>query len=271
MDWIENRPTEGRRSLRLAELWARRELVGFLALRDLKARYKQAFFGVAWAILQPLAGMVVLTAIFRHLAHVPSDNVPYIPFVLVGYSFWSYVSSTIGGMTTSFVSNAPLITKVYFPRLSIPVGALLPNLVDLGISMVVIVVSIAAYGVAPTIAVLTIPVWILALMSVAFGSGLLLGTLNVRYRDVGQIVGLLTQLWFFASPVAYPSSLVHGTWSWVYRLNPVVTVVDGARWALLAGPPPGRTAVMSLIGGAVLFVGGVWYFVANERRFADII
>ena len=270
-EWIENRPTQGRRSLGLAELWACRELIGFLALRDLKGRYKQAAFGVAWGVLQPLAGMVVLTVVFRHLAHVPSDGVPYIPFVLVGYSFWSYVASTIGGMTTSFVANAPLITKVYFPRLSIPVAAVFPNLVDLGISLIVIAVSIVVYGVSPTIAIVTLPLWILALMAVAFASGLLLGTLNVQYRDVGQVVGLLTQLWFFASPVAYPSSLVHGAWLWVYSLNPVVGVLNGARWALLAAPPPGPSAVMSLIGGVVLFGVGVWYFLANERRFADII
>jgi ABC-type polysaccharide/polyol phosphate export permease len=270
-EWIENRPTQGKRSLGLPELWASRELVGFLALRDLKGRYKQAVFGLAWGVVQPLAGMLVLTLVFRHLAHVPSDHLPYIPFVLVGYSFWSYVASTISGMTTSFVINAPLITKVYFPRLSIPIGALLPSLVDLAISMIVIAVSIVAYGVTPTVAILTLPLWILALMAVAFASGLLLGTLNVQYRDVGQVVGLLTQLWFFASPVAYPASLVHGRWLWAYELNPVVGVLNGARWSLLGGPAPGRTAVMSLIGGLALFVAAIWYFLANERRFADII
>ena len=268
--WVENKASAGRRSLDLRELWKFRELIGFLALRDLKVRYKQAAFGVLWAVLQPLVGMVVLTLVFHRLAHLPSDGIPYLPFVARVYR-WSYFSATVAAITSSFVTNAPLMTKVYFPRLTTPVGTALPNLLDLGIGLIVIVASIVVYGIAPTIAIVTVPLWLLALVVLTFSTGLLLATLNVQYRDVGQVVGLLMQLWFFASPVAYASSLVHGAWQWVFHLNPMVAILDGLRWALLSGPAPGAADWVSLASGVVLLTIGIRYFVANERRFADII
>ncbi len=269
--WVENRPGGPGAVAALGEVWAFRELVSFLALRDIKVRYKQAAFGVAWAVLQPIAGMAILTVVFHRLAKVGSAGVPYVPFVLLGYAAWTYFSGTVSTMTTSFVHNAPLVTKVYFPRLAMPVAATVPNLVDLGIGMVVVVAFLPAYGVTPTPALITLPLWLLALVVVAGAAGLLLGTLNVQYRDVGQVVGLLTQMLFFASPVAYASTLVRGRLAWVYHANPLVAVLDGLRWALLAGPAPGAQCVVSLLTGAAMLAGGLWYFFAGERRFADVI
>ena len=269
--WVENTASDGRRSLDLRELWKFRELVGFIALRDIRVRYKQAAFGVLWAVVQPLVGMVVLALVFHRLAHLPSDGIPYLPFALLGYTAWTYFSATVAAITSSFVTNASLVTKVYFPRLTTPVGTTLPNLLDLGIGLVVVVAFMVGYGIAPTVAVLTVPLWLLALVVFTFSTGLLLATLNVQYRDVGQVVGLLMQLWFFASPVAYASSLVHGGWQYVFHLNPMVAILDGLRWAFLSGPAPGAADWVSLASGAALLTIGIRYFVATERRFADII
>jgi homopolymeric O-antigen transport system permease protein len=270
--WIENRPARGLRRLDLRELWQYRELGGFLALRDLKTRYKQAAFGAAWAVLQPLAGVAVLTIVFRRLAKVPSEGVPYPVFAFVGLSFWSYLSGSVVKATQSLVGNSALVTKVYFPRLLVPLAALLPGLVDLGLSLVVLAPLLLVYGVAPTWALLTLPVWLVVLVAVAFGVGVCLATLNVQYRDVNQLITLLVQLWFFISPVAYPSSLVPERWRLLYALNPVTAVLDGARWALLGSrPPPAASLAVSLCVTVLLGVGGVVYFQRTERRFADVI
>jgi ABC-type polysaccharide/polyol phosphate export permease len=269
--WVENKSSAGRRSLDLRELWQFRELVGFIALRDIRVRYKQAAFGVLWAVFQPLVGMVVLALVFHRLAHLPSDGIPYLPFVLLGYTAWTYFSATVGAITSSFVTNASLVTKVYFPRLSTPVGTTLPNLLDLAIGLVVVVAFMVGYGLRPTVAILTVPLWLLALVVLTFSTGLVLATLNVQYRDVGQVVGLLMQLWFFASPVAYASSLVRGGWQYVFHLNPMVAILDGLRWAFLSGPAPGAADWVSLASGMALLAIGIRYFVATERRFADII
>lgn len=269
--WVENRPSGGRRSLDLRELWRFRELAGFLALRDLKVRYKQAAFGILWALIQPIVGMAVLALVFRRLAHLPSDGIPYLPFALLGYTAWTYFSASLSTITSSFVTNASLVTKVYFPRLSTPISSALPGLVDLGIGLTVVVGFMVGYQVTPTIAILTVPLWLMALVLLTFGVGLLLATLNVQYRDVNQIVGLIVQLWFFASPVAYASSLVHGNWKYVFWLNPMVGILDGLRWAILSGPAPGRVALVSMVSGVAILVVALRYFVANERRFADII
>jgi ABC-type polysaccharide/polyol phosphate export permease len=270
-EWVENHPGGPGGLTMIREVWRFRELVSFLALRDLKVRYKQAAFGVAWAVLQPLAGMAILTVVFHRLAHVSSGGIPYVPFVLLGYAAWTYFSSTLSGMTASFVQNTPLVTKVYFPRLAMPVAAALPSLVDLGIGLLVVAAFVPAYGISPTLAVVTLPLWLAALGVAAFGTGLVLSTLNVRYRDVGQVVGLLIQLWFFASPVAYSSRLVTGPAAWAYHLNPMVAVLDGLRWSVLAGPAPGRTCLVSLAAGLVVLAGGLRYFFTVERRFADVI
>jgi lipopolysaccharide transport system permease protein len=269
--WIENRPSRGLRGLSLRELWEYRELAGFFALRDLKVRYKQAAFGAAWAVLQPLVGVVVFTLVFRRLAKVPSDGIPYPVFAFLGLAVWAYVSSGVTKAAQSLVSNSALVTKVYFPRLLAPLASVLPGLLDLALSLLVLGLLMLVYGIAPTWAILTLPLWLLALVATTLSVGLWLAALNVQYRDVNHAVTLLVQLWLFVSPVAYPSSLVPEAWGRLYALNPVVGLLDGFRWAVLGAPWPDISPFLSLAVTAALLVGGVLYFQRVERRFADVI
>lgn len=269
--WVENRPSRGLRGLDLRELWQYRELAGFLALRDLKVRYKQAAFGVAWAVLQPLIGVLVFTVIFRRLAKVPSDGIPYPVFAFLGLAVWSYVSSGVTKGSQSLVSNSPLVTKVYFPRLLAPLASSLPGLLDLALSLLMLGLLMLVYRVSPSWALLTLPLWLVALVAVTLSVGIWLAALNVQYRDVNHGVALLVQLWLFVSPVAYPSSLVPEAWQPVYALNPVSGVLDGFRWAALGAPPPGPDLLLSLGVTLVLLATGVLYFQRVERRFADVI
>jgi lipopolysaccharide transport system permease protein len=270
-EWIENRSGRGLRWPNLGELWQYRELAWFMALRDLKVRYKQAVFGAAWAVLQPLAGVVVFTVVFRRFADVPSEGIAYPIFALVGLTAWSYASTTVARATQSLVDNSALVSKVYFPRLLAPVAALLPGLVDLFISLVVAAVFVLIYDVHPTWAVLTLPLWILVMMVTVFGMGLGLGALNVSYRDINQAISLLIQLWLFVSPVAYPSSLVPPAWRGLYFANPMAGVIEGLRWALLDAPWPGSILFWSVPTTMLLLLGGMAYFEQTERRFADVI
>jgi lipopolysaccharide transport system permease protein len=269
--WVENRPSRGFRGLDLRELRQYRSLAGFLALRDLKVRYKQAAFGAAWAVLQPLIGVVVFTVVFRRLAKVPSDGIPYQVFAFLGLAVWAYVSSGVTKAAQSLVSNSPLVTKVYFPRVLAPLAAVLPGLLDLALSLVVLGALMAVARLAPTWAALTLPFWVLALLVVTLGVGIWLGALNVQYRDVNQAITLLVQLWLFLSPVAYPSSLVPDAWRPLYALNPLTGILDGFRWALLGAPWPGPTLAISLTVAAALLASSLVYFQRVERRFADVI
>jgi lipopolysaccharide transport system permease protein len=269
--WVENRPSRGFRGPGLRELWQYRELSGFLALRDLKVRYKQAVFGAAWAVLQPLAGVVVFTVVFQRLAKVPSDGIPYPLFAFTGLAVWTYHASSVTRAAQSLVGNAPLVTKVYFPRLLVPLAAVLPGLLDLALSLLTLGVMLVIYQMTPGWAVLTLPLWVLALMATTLGVGLWLSALNVQYRDVNHAITLLVQLWLFVSPVAYPSSMVEGGWRWLYALNPMTGVIDGFRWALVRGPEPGPTLLLSMAVTAAVLVSGMLYFQRTERRFADVI
>jgi lipopolysaccharide transport system permease protein len=269
--WVENRPSRGLRGLDLRELWRYRELAGFLALRDLKVRYKQAAFGAAWAVLQPLVGVVVFTLVFRRLAKVPSDGIPYPVFAFLGLAAWAYVSSGVTKGSQSLVSNSPLVTKVYFPRLLAPLASVLPGLLDLALSLFVLGLLMIVYRITPSWALLTLPLWLVALMAVTLSVGVWLAALNVQYRDVNHAVTLLVQLWLFVSPVAYPSSLVPHAWRPLYALNPVSGVLDGLRWATLGAPPPGTDVILSLGVTVALLISGVLYFQRVERRFADVI
>ena len=269
--WIENAPTKGRRALNLREVWAYRELVFFLAQRDLKARYKQAAFGVGWALVQPIVGVVVFTIVFNRLAGVSTGDVPYIVFALVGFLTWLYISSTVTATTGSLVGNAPLITKVYFPRLVAPLGALAPGMVDLAVGSGLVVGLMAYYGLAPDARLLALPLCLLGMMAAALAVGLLLATINVRYRDVGKTTAFLIQLWLLGSPVAYPSNLVTGEWRWVYAVNPVVGVIDSIRWSVLATEAPGPELIVSAASLAILLFLALRYFARTERSFADVI
>jgi len=269
--WIESRPTRGRRALRFGELWRYRELVTFLAVRDVKVRYKQAVFGGVWAIVQPLAGAAIFTVVFGQVADLPSDGIPYLVFTFAGFALWTYFSTSVNTARASLISNSSLITKVYFPRLAAPLASVLPALIDLGVALVVLAVLAYAAGVAPGIAVLTAPLFLVGTVVVAFGTGTLLAALTVQYRDLQQVFTVLVQLWLFASPVAYSSSLIHDRWRWAYALNPMAGVLDGWRWSVLGGPPPGWELLVSAAVAGVLLVTGLLVFQRNERRFADVI
>lgn len=269
--WVVSPVSGWRVRHRAKELWAYREMVFFLAVRDLQVRYKQAAFGILWAIVQPLAGALVFVVLFRRLAKIPSDGLPYLVFVFLGLAVWSYFSSALNSANGSLVANSALVTKVYFPRVAAPLSAVLPGLVDLGIALVMTGVLMAALGVAPGWQLMTLPLWVVAVAVFAFGTGMLLATLNVKYRDAHFAVGLVTQLWLFASPVAYPSSAVPDRWQLVYHLNPMAGVLEGFRWAVLDGRPPGASALASLLVGLSLLAVGFIYFMRSERRFADEI
>jgi ABC-type polysaccharide/polyol phosphate export permease len=269
--WVENRAPTGWHTVDLRELWAYRELIAFLAVRDVKVRYKQAALGMLWAVLQPLAGALVFTLVFDRIAGLPSEGVPYPVFAFVGVMVWTYFSTSIQTAMASLVGNVGLVTKVYFPRMAAPVAAVLPGLFDMAIAMGILVVLLVVYGVAPGIGLLVLPVCLVLLVALAFGVGLLLATLNVRYRDVKGVSALLLQLWLFASPVAYGSDVVEGRWGLIYDLNPMAGIIDSFRWALLGTEPPGLDALASLGVIAVILVVGVAVFSREERRFADVI
>lgn len=269
--WIENRPTYGRFSLPLGELWSYRELVWFLAQRDVKARYKQAVLGGAWAIVEPLAGAALLTVVFGRLANVPSDGIPFLLFAFAGFSLWSYVATSVNAARSSLVKNSALISKVYFPRIAAPLASVLPGLINLSVALLLLAVMMIWVGLAPSVAVITAPLFLLGAMIVALGAGTLFAALTVQYRDVEPVVGLLLQLWLFATPVAYATSLVKGPWRWVYSLNPMVSVVDGWRWSLLRGAPLGWEDLLSAVVGGLLLLLGLSVFQRGERRFADVI
>src|SRR2546423_3608002 len=270
--WIENRAATGWLApLKRGELLAHRELVLFLALKDLKLRYKQTVLGVGWAVVQPLAGALVLTVIFSRVAHLPSAGLPYLLFVYAGYALWSYLTSAIQAASQSLVGNAALVTKVYFPRLAAPLSSLLPGLLVLLASLVLLAAFMGYYGIAPAWRTLTLPLSILALVVLALGVGIWLAALSVRYRDVRLALPFLLQIWFFATPIVYAGSLVHGAWRYVYALNPMVGIVHGFRWALAGTGPPGVEHLVSLGSGLVILVTGLLYFAAADRNFADVV
>jgi lipopolysaccharide transport system permease protein len=269
--WVENRAPAGWHTVDLRELWAYRELIAFLAVRDVKVRYKQAALGMAWAVLQPLAGALVFTLVFSRIAGLPSDGVPYPLFAFVGVTAWTYLSTSIQTAMSSLVGNVGLVTKVYFPRMAAPIAAVLPGLFDMAIALVILAVLLVLYGVAPGPELLLLPLWVVVLVALAFGVGLLLATLNVRYRDVKGVSSLLLQLWLFASPVAYAGSVVEERWGLLYDLNPMAGIVDAFRWSLLGTDPPGPGALLSLAVVVLVLVVGVLVFAREERRFADVI
>ncbi len=269
--WRVNRPSRGWPRLHLEEIWIYRELVLLLAMRDFKLRYKQTFFGAAWAVMQPLAGVAVFSIVFGRFADLPSDGLPYPVFVYAGLVAWTYFATSIDAAARTLVESSALVTKVFFPRLLAPAAAVLPGLIDLLISLGLVAVFMASFGLAPTAALLSLPIWIVMLVVLSMGVGFWLSALNVQYRDVRHALGFVVQVWLFASPVVYPSSLADGIWRYVLALNPATGLIDGFRWSLLGEPTPRPEHLLSLAVGLALFVGGAVYFRAVERHFADVI
>src|SRR2546423_9233797 len=255
----------------LRDLWRFRELVVFMTWRDVKVRYKQTVLGALWALLQPFMTMVVFTFVFNHFGKIKAD-VPYPLFALSGLALWFYFANAVNQVSQSLVTNAAVITKVYFPRLTVAISPLLAGVVDFCLALVILAGTMAYYGFAPPLQVLLVPLFLVLALLTALGIGLVLAALNVRYRDVRYAVPFFMQIWLYASPIAYPASYVHGTYRTLYALNPMTGVVEGFRWSLLGSghPHPGSIAI-SVAAALVLVVAGLTYFSRTERIFADVI
>ena len=259
-------------SLEFRELWEYRELLYFLIWRDVKVRYKQTALGAAWAVIQPFFMMVVFSLFFGRLAKVSSDGIPYPVFTFCALLPWQLFANALTESSNSLVGNQNLITKVYFPRLVVPISAVLGGLVDFVIAFVILLGMMLYYGIVPGWAIVTLPGFILLALLTALGVGLWLSALNVQYRDVRYTIGFLVQLWLFLTPVAYPSSIVPEKWRPLYGLNPMAGVVEGFRWALLGkSQPPGSMLWVSVAVVIVILFGGLYYFRRMEQQFADIV
>ncbi len=265
------RPAHGWQALDMLELWRSRELIYFLAWRDVKVRYKQTAFGVAWAVLQPVVQMLVFSFIFGGLARLPSDGVPYPLFAFTGLIPWNFFANATNKASSSLVGNYSLISKVYFPRLAIPLSGVLAGLVDLAIGTVLIVVLLLITGTYPSPALLLLPLLALLATLTALSMGVWLSALDVHYRDVRYVVPFLVQVWMFLTPVVYPVSSVPERWRLLYALNPMTGVVEGFRWMLLGqGDAPGAMLAVSTAIVLVVLVSGLFYFRRMEQVFADV-
>jgi homopolymeric O-antigen transport system permease protein len=269
---IRIEPSRGWVSIELSELWTYRELLYFLIWRDVKVRYKQTVIGIGWAILQPLLTMVVFTMIFGNFAKIPSDGLPYPVFAYTALLPWNLFAGALNRCTLSLVGSANLITKVYFPRLIVPVSAIISGIIDFAIAFVFLLGLMLWFGIVPSWGAITLPIFLLLALMTALAVGLWLSALNVRYRDVGHAIPFLIQIWMFLSPVAYPLSVVPEKWRLLYSLNPMVGVIEGFRWALLGKESPDFKviAVSTAVVVALLFSGLV-YFKRIERTFADVV
>jgi lipopolysaccharide transport system permease protein len=264
--------SRGWRSLKLAELWEYRELVFFLAVRDIKIRYKQTVFGAAWAIIQPLFTMVVFSLVFGKLAKIPSDGIPYPIFSYAALVPWYFFAYGLSQSSNSLVSSSNLIKKVYFPRLVLPIAPVLSGVLDFTLALSVLLGMMIYYGVLPTLNALWLPAFLLLALITSLGVGIWFSAMNVQFRDVRYVIPFVTQFWLFATPVAYPSSLLAEPWRTVSALNPMVGVVEGFRWALLgsqAAPRP--IIVVSSVVALVILITGTFYFRRMERTFADVV
>jgi len=257
---------------KLWELWEHRELLYFFSWRDVKVRYKQTVIGAAWAILQPLTTMIIFTLIFGHFANMPSDGLPYPIFAFAALLPWNFFANALNRCSGSLVGNANLITKVYFPRLIIPLSAAVSGIIDFAITFVVLLAMMFWFEIAVTWNVIALPIFLFLGLNTALAVGLWLSALNVRYRDVTYVVPFLTQVWFFASPIAYPVSIIPEHWRLLYSLNPMAGVIEGFRWALLGKESPDFAVMaISAILVTVLLLGGLVYFRRTERIFADVV
>jgi lipopolysaccharide transport system permease protein len=265
-------PRRGWIALRLGDIWAYRELVYFLVWRDIKVRYKQTALGAAWALLQPLLTMLIFSLFFGRLAKMPSNGVPYPLFSYIALVPWTFFSNALSQSSNSLVGNANLISKIYFPRLAMPLSAVLSGLLDFAIALLLGFGMMAYYRTAITWSVLWVAPFLLLGVCISLGAGLWLSALNVEYRDVRYVIPFLTQFWMFASPIAYPSTLLPEHWRTLYAVNPMVGVIEGFRWAILgAKPGPGPMAAVSTLAALIILVSGAFYFRRMEKSFADIV
>lgn len=267
------KPVSGWSPLNLRDLWRYRELIYFMTWRDLKVRYKQTLLGASWAILKPFMMMVVFSIFFGNLAQMPSYGLPYPIFAYAALLPWELFANALNVASRSLVVNSHMITKVYFPRMILPLSSILAGLVDFAIAFVILLGMMVYYRITPTPAVWTLPLFLLLALITCLGVGLWLSALNVLYRDIGYITPFLVQFWLFITPIVYPANLISEQWRLVYALNPMAGVVEGFRWALLGiqqGAPSSMLAVSTAVA-VVLLVSGLFYFRRMERQFADMV
>lgn len=265
------RPQKGWIPIDLNELWTYRELIHTFVMRDIRVRYKQTSLGAAWAIIQPLFTMVVFTIFFGRLAKMPSEGIPYPLFSYAALLPWTLFAEGITRSTSSMIINANIMTKVYFPRLVMPISGILSPVVDFAVAFIILIGMILYYGFIPTHNIIWLPAFILLALATSLGVGLWLSALNVKYRDFQYTVPFIIQLWLFASPVAYPSTLVPEKYMLIYGLNPMAGVIEGFRWALLGTEPPSSMIVVSIFVVAAILISGMYYFKHMEKTFADVV
>jgi len=266
------KPSIGWAALNLKDLWIYRELVYFMTWRDLKVRYKQTLLGASWAVLQPFLTMVVFSIFFGGLARVPSDNVPYPIFSYTSLLPWTLFSKALLDASKSLVSNAHVITKIYFPRIILPLATIMAGIVDFFIAFVVLLGMMVFYKIVPTANIWTLPFFLILALITSLGVGLWLSALNVLYRDINYATHFITQFWMFVTPIAYSSTMIPDKWKLVYSLNPMAGVVNGFRWALLGiGEGPGADLMVSVGVAIILLISGLIYFKRTERLFADMV
>jgi lipopolysaccharide transport system permease protein len=266
------RPAAGWVPLELEELWENRELLYFFIWRNIKVRYKQTVLGGAWAIIQPFLTMVVFSIFFGRLAGMPSDGVPYPIFAYAALVPWTYFANALSQASNSLLEHERMLTKIYFPRLLLPLSAVLSGLIDFAISFFILIGMMLWYHLTPTIGLLLVLLFILTATLTALGVGLWLSALNVQYRDVRYVIPFLVQFWLFSTPIAYPSSLVPEQWQFLYGLNPMAGVVEGFRWALLGTASVSPQLILaSLLTMFVVLISGLYYFRKMEETFADVV
>jgi lipopolysaccharide transport system permease protein len=268
---VRIRPPHGWSRLELTALWEYRELVYYMVWRDLKVRYKQTVLGIGWALIQPVASMVVFTVVFGRLAQLPSEGIPYPLFTMAALLPWQLFGNAFTGAANSVASNAGVITKVYFPRLIVPLAAVMATIVDFGLSLVLLMGLMIWYDVAWAPTLIFLPLFALIALATALAAGLWSAALNVKYRDVRYVLPYVLQLWLFVSPVAYSITLVPERYHWLYALNPLAGAIQGFRWALFGGETPWHLLPGAIVAMALLLVGGFYYFRSAEDAFSDFI
>ena len=265
-------PSKGWVALKLKELWEYRELLYFFVWRNIKVRYKQTILGAAWAIIQPFSTMVVFSLFFGRLAQVPSDGLPYPIWNYAALVPWQFFASGLSQSSNSLVANGNMIKKIYFPRLAMPISTVFSGVIDFALAFVVLLLMMFYYGIVPTINAIWLPAFLLLALVTSLGVGLWLSAMNVQFRDIRYTIPFITQFWLFATPIAYPSSLLSDPWRTIYSINPMVGVVEGFRWALLGtDTAPGSVIIVSSLAALILLVSGAFYFRRMERTFADVV